>query len=383
MEELLVQEDDRDLFQDEEEQLASISDHKSKRQRCFHFLWEHKSRVGILSAVLFLLLWWVLLKTTDNACDASLSPAYSQDRQVNKKMCSSHVSEDLSRTEATDAFNNDDDDGVDSLDFAVLGNFGRDGFCCQLDVALELQRHLHIRPTQFVLNPGNAFYPAGIKHANDAQVRTSWKDVYTPRIPWYSTRGEAEAKGDIEALKELSSLDEFFIFEDLYYEKFVFSKNKTFSVHLIFIDTPSLLRSKEKQNDPQLLWLRERMELGNTSTIIVVGFHSPHSDQNLVKFLVPVLENESKPASIYFSGRERTLQWFQAPSTHYFVSGAGAQVLYGEKPFKEARDLYAVREEGFLACSITMDADTKIISMKTAMVNRLGKMVKLIQSPIH
>lgn len=69
------------------------------------------------------------------ACSSYESPPHTKNRSVSKQFCVAHRNNDAQLIkESLDASNNA------SLTFLVLGDFGRDGYCCQRDVAVEMDR---------------------------------------------------------------------------------------------------------------------------------------------------------------------------------------------------------------------------------------------------
>ena len=64
--------------------------------------------------------------------------------------------------------------------FVAIGDFGRDGFCCQLDVAKEMSYAATKLGVQSVINLGDAFYERGLQDHTDVQVRTSFRPAIGP-----------------------------------------------------------------------------------------------------------------------------------------------------------------------------------------------------------
>eukprot|EP00187_Rhodella_violacea_P003363 CAMPEP_0174899198 /NCGR_PEP_ID=MMETSP0167-20121228/25954_1 /TAXON_ID=38298 /ORGANISM="Rhodella maculata, Strain CCMP736" /LENGTH=423 /DNA_ID=CAMNT_0016140107 /DNA_START=23 /DNA_END=1294 /DNA_ORIENTATION=- len=97
----------------------------------------------------------------------------------------------------------------------AIGDWGRDGRCCQNDIALVLaEEAVSARASTAVtgnasasgalnvaiLNTGDNFYPAGIPTPDAPQVKTSWRDVYfsvglPADIPWLSVLGNHDYVG--------------------------------------------------------------------------------------------------------------------------------------------------------------------------------------------
>jgi hypothetical protein len=200
-------------------------------------------------------------------------------------------------------------------------------------------------------------------------------------IKWYSVMGEAEKLGDLNALLQFSRQDKRFVIDAPYYDHFFSAQTGSFTLHVFFLDTTALIRTKKKQNDDQLVWLAQGLEKSNATMKLVVGFHTPFADPTLTDFLLPIVEDTENGATAYFSGRERSLQWFKRNSAHYFVSGAGAEMLKNENPFKSP--LYVAPTSGFLACSAGPSDKAGEPHLRTAFVSSVGEVFKTIDTASH
>lgn len=202
------------------------------------------------------------------------------------------------------------------------------------------------------------------------------------QLKWYSAVGEAERAGDVEAVVNLATIDSQFVMPAPYYDQILQASVGNFSLHLIFLDTTALIRTKMKQNDEQLLWLAQKLAQSKSTMRIVVGFHTPFADPTLTAFLVPILERSDDDGHgplAYFSGRELTMQWYKAPKgTHFFISGAGAEYLKNENPFKTP--LFTSPSPGFLACSVGLDEKSGEPRLKTAFVSAVGEVLKVVDT---
>lgn len=201
-------------------------------------------------------------------------------------------------------------------------------------------------------------------------------------LKWYSAIGEAERVGDVQAVVNLATIDPQFVMDAPYYDTIIAAPVGNFTLHLIFLDTTALIRTKKQQNDEQLLWLANTLAQSNSTMRIVVGFHTPFGDPTLTAFLVPILEKSDDDGSgplAYFSGRELTMQWYKAPKgTHFFISGASAEFLKNENPFKQP--LYVSPSPGFLACTVGFHEKTEEPRLKTAFVSAAGELLRVVDT---
>lgn len=355
----------------QEEELGMIHHEVPLPMRLRKFVLCSRPCVAISCIVAFLS-FWMYAKVNNSSCYSKMSPAhFNAGRNIGVDYCNTHSADTLRNADLiarlAPQLNKEE-----SIRFMVIGNFGRDGFCCQNDVALEMERAARSISAKFVINTGNAFFPSGIVTPDEEQVKTSWLDVYNgptlSSLDWISALGENEHEGSVSVLLKLPQTQPRFVIDANYYSRRI--ESKTFTLQIIVLDTLQLILSKSKQSDEQLVWLAEQLQPVNSSIArIVVGFHAPYSDATLKDFLVPVLE-EGK-AMAYYSGRERSVQWFRgAGRVDYFVSGAGAEVLANENPF--ANPNYVLSEQGFLACSLTR-RNNRTLALKTALVNKRGE----------
>lgn len=65
-----------------------------------------------------------------------------------------------------------------AMRFLVIGDWGRDGMCCQRDVALRMANVTRAWSPEFVMNVGDNFYNQGLHAARDEQFESSWANVY-------------------------------------------------------------------------------------------------------------------------------------------------------------------------------------------------------------
>jgi len=340
-------------------------------------IWLRRNAICYTFVFLFFFIWY--MSSTNNSCWAKMSPPYTNNRQFNSQPMFEHAP--IVGTSAV-SLAIDGKNDKNEVRFLVVGNFGRDGFCYQTDVAIEMERAARSMKAAFVINTGNAFFPSGIKSYAEEQVNTSWRNVYdTPSLSglkWFSALGEAESIGDVSALLGFAKRDPFFVMDASYYDQYVYSKKGDVSLHIIVLDTPSLIRSKKKQNDEQLLWLSSKLSESNATMRLVVGYHTPFADQTLTTYLIPILERSDTPVTAYFSGRELTLQWFKQSAMDYFVSGGGAEMLKNENPFKYPS--FVGSTPGFLACAAGFDEKTKQLRLVTAIVSYEGEVIKKVES---
>src|SRR5690606_4499303 len=100
-------------------------------------------------------------------------------------------SEDLPEPFSTDAFN-----------FLVVGDWGRNGFFNQSEVAQAMGRTGEAIGSRFVISTGDNFYTSGVTSVTDPKWARSFEEIYTaPNLqrPWYAVLGNHDWQGDVQA----------------------------------------------------------------------------------------------------------------------------------------------------------------------------------------
>lgn len=337
-------------------------------------------------------------------CDAKMFPAHASNRVVNTVFCQKHDPVTYSNSKVLSTF---DSQGMDPVRFMVIGDFGRDGYCCQLDVAHEMSRcALAVQPN-FVVNVGDAFYTHGLLSPQEEQVKTSFENVYLQydnlHVPWFSALGNHEYRGSAEAVLELSrNFSEYFTMEARFWDRTV--QTASTRVHLFFLDTTPMIAAyrtagyDEDGNDSmlnqpdgfltqnvsqQLEWFERRLELSalENEVRIVVGHHPPFTsgshhgedDKFLRHTLSPLLEKYK--VSAYIGGHDHSSQEYLNQDVYYFVSGAGS-MTDGEFSQGDENLRFFSEQNGFLAVDVTPAQIT------VCFVNTVGEVLRTTRIPL-
>jgi hypothetical protein len=296
----------------------------------------------------------------DHKCDKHLA-ARSSDagREVEVRLCVDHAA---LRNAARSVLNQ-------SLAFVAIGDWGRDGFCCQRDVALEMSRAAQQTSAAFVVNTGDSFYPMGLDASADPQVRSSWRDMYLSQpglraLPWLSVLGNHEYYARSAAVLELHGAG---ATPEWRMPARYYAWRASDELHLVLLDTTPCLAIYETDSKAQdardflattgrtpASYLREqlafvRAELAHSRATwkIVVGHHpafssSEHHGEDagvLRRELAPLLQELGVAA--YLNGHDHGLELHRPGGDSgpvYALSGGGSQVR---------RDM-AQRDEGLV-----------------------------------
>jgi len=336
-------------------------------------------------------------------CDALLAPGHAQNRTVGIGYCVQHNA-------ALSTLNRKFSLPADSFRFVVVGDFGRDGLCCQRDVATEMAIACAQLNCSWVLNIGDAFYNDGLLQPNETQVDTSWRDVYlvhpelrTTPYGWFSVLGNHEYRGSPGALLQLAAEDKRFVMPDRNYSKVL--QAGAFKMLFVVLDTSPMIPVYHQDNfeadnkmlnssdgirtqwdrvPAQLAWLRDTLAAHSDIAVKIVCGHHPvytsgshyGEDQGFLRqYLAPVLEQFK--VSVYFSGHDHNLQYHHksASSVYYFGSGAGSKV---EGSFVQPDDGLRFFEQvnGFLA------VEASAAGVRVAVVDYTGLVLLIVDVPV-
>jgi hypothetical protein len=269
------------------------------------------------------------------------------------------------------------------LNFLVVGDWGRNGEFHQKDVAYRMGLEATATSAGFVLSMGDNFYPDGVISTTDPQWNKSYEDVYTAyslNIPWYSSFGNHDYRGSIQAQLDYSKVSRRWRTTERYYSferSIPQSKDKAL---FVFLDTNpfdgTLSRNShsdlaQQDTAAQIAWLKNTLSNSTATWKIVVGHHPLYTTGvrrgrmlDVRNALLPIFEQYK--VHVYFAGHEHDLQ-HQKPAglTHYFVSGAGSEIRPVTQDSLQTR--FAVSDHGFM--SVQLQKDT----LHLQVINYLGK----------
>lgn len=278
-----------------------------------------------------------------------------------------------------------------SLNFLLMGDFGRYGQFYQKEVAFQMGRAATTIESGFVVSVGDNFYPNGVQSTQDYSWIASFENVYTAyslQNPWYVALGNHDHRGNIQAEIDYSKISRRWHMPSTYYSK-TFELNGGDKVLMVVMDTSPFIDSYHKKGSDmyeniiaqdtiaQKKWIEK--ELANADPTIkwkiVVGHHPLYSGGKR-KESKETLSFEKKFADLfdkykvdaYFCGHEHDLQIIR-PKNRYttqFLSGAACDV----RPTGSREGTIFVGEmAGFMTFSLTntdllaqvVDSNGKII----------------------
>lgn len=258
-----------------------------------------------------------------------------------------------------------------SVNFLVVGDWGRNGEFEQKTVANQMAIESKKKSSLFILSMGDNFYPDGVISTQDPQWNKSYEDIYfqySLNIPWYTAFGNHDYRGNIDAQLEYSKVSRRWRTEKRYYSFEKTIPNSTKKAIFIFIDTnpfdatlnPIKHSDIAKQDtSAQLKWLDKILSETKADWKIVIGHHPLYTTGvrkglmlDVRKAFLPIFEKHK--VDIYFAGHEHDLQ-HQKPNGHtnYFVSGAGSEIRPVTKDSSMTK--FAISDYGFMSVQIKSD----------------------------
>lgn len=266
--------------------------------------------------------------------------------------------------------------------FFVVGDWGRDGMCCQRDVAMEMSILAERTNPDFIVGVGDNFYEKGIESANDEQVNRSWRSVYinqheSLQRPWMMVLGNHDYEGNADAQVQLSKIDpHWHMPESYYFEEYAGGK-----VFIAFIDTTCMYYTADEMNrfrgdgttskyrDEQLDALKRKLDETSALWKIVIGHHPFYSAsedaiaemENQAHFratLAPIFVKYG--VATYISGHEHLMEHYDADGLQTFVSGAGSKVR--AVSVRQPKSIFSLGRQGFL--QVALRNDTHVLHMR-------------------
>lgn len=273
-----------------------------------------------------------------------------------------------------------------SLNFLVLGDWGRNGHYDQIQVAEWMDVAMQKIDGDFVVTTGDNFYSNGVASVNDPYWRTSFEEIYHgPHLfeDWYATLGNHDYRGNWQAQIDYSKISRRWNMPAPYYAKKFTVGDDNDEVLLLFIDTnplnpeykdrPKYAATQQQNAGQQLTWLKNQLSASTAKWKIVIGHHPLYSSgkrygktAGIRAVLEPIFEQYKVTA--YFAGHEHDLQHNQPKNTTvaHFVSGAGSEVrTVAQREFTR----FAAAIPGFITVSVNSN------SLLVQMISGEGKVI--------
>ncbi|KAL5721814.1 acid phosphatase [Ranunculus cassubicifolius] len=268
-----------------------------------------------------------------------------------------------------------------TLNFLVVGDWGRRGFYNQSRVAFQMGRIAKKLDIDFVISTGDNFYDNGLKDVNDLAFEESFTKIYTAKSlqkQWYSVLGNHDYRGNVEAQlsKVLKKIDHRW----LCLRSFILDAE---IVEFFFVDTtPFVDKYFKDPEDNAYDWngvhprrhytknilkdLESELRESTSKWKIVIGHHAirsigHHRDTSeLVDQLLPILEAYN--VDFYMNGHDHCLEHISSTTSpiEFLTSGAGSKAWRGDvdETHKDGVNFF-YDGQGFMSMQLT-ENDAKI-----------------------
>ena len=281
------------------------------------------------------------------------------------------------------------DSSAKTLNFLMIGDWGRKGQKDQVEVAAQMGRAAAQIGASFIVSVGDNFYDYGVISATDPQFGLSYENVYTDPslgVPWWVILGNHDYRGNCQAQIDYGKKSKRWNMPDRYFVRSEQIPGGSM-VEFVYIDTSPFVSQyaddakmggeiKSQDTAAQLAWIDERLSRSDAPWKIVIGHHpiysgGEHGDTpELIERLLPILRRNKVQA--YFNGHDHDLQHLKAGGLNMFCSGAGSTV----RPtgvIKETQ--YSKSQPGFGAVALGHDA------MEVRMIDNLGQVLHAASVP--
>jgi acid phosphatase len=229
-----------------------------------------------------------------------------------------------------------------SLNFVMIGDWGRRGEQDQVEVANQMAKAAAEIGAKFVISVGDNFYEDGVDSTTDEHWKVSFEEVYAQpslQVPWAVILGNHDYHGNCQAQLDYHAVNSRWRMPARYFKEFHQVPDGT-TAEFFYLDTSPFVKSYLKnekmvaniqsQNVPrQIAWLKKSLEGSQADWKIVIGHHpiytaGGHGDtQELIEEVLPLLHTYKVQA--YFCGHDHNLQHLVDQDVNMFVTGGGSQ----------------------------------------------------------
>jgi acid phosphatase len=228
------------------------------------------------------------------------------------------------------------------LDFAVIGDWGRQGRPDQKQVAQQMGLACQDAKVSFVISVGDNFYEHGVTSLDDDHWQRSFEQVYDApslQVPWYVILGNHDYAGNTLPQLQYGKTHPRWIMPGRYYSG-VYKVDDATQADFFYIDTCPFIN--EYKNNPlfreipaqdanrQLQWLDKSLAASKAPWKLVFGHHPIYSSglghgnqPEMIEHILPLLQKYKVQA--YFAGHDHDLEHLKVGDLDLIVSGAGSE----------------------------------------------------------
>jgi tartrate-resistant acid phosphatase type 5 len=258
-----------------------------------------------------------------------------------------------------------------TLNFVLIGDWGRNGHDEQRDVAVQMGKTAQEIGSQYTVSVGDNFYENGVTALDDPQWQNSFEEIYTApalQSPWKVILGNHDYRGNVQAQLDYSKTSPRWRLPARYYTETVTLPDGA-TAAFYYLDTSPFIQDyykpaskvmvKGQDTKAQLDWLEAQLAASKAQWNIVIGHHPiytaldnsdgyVHDQPDLIARLNPILQKHAVP--VYICGHDHLLQSVQMGHTTYIVTGAGSQTY---TPGTAIRGGFASGAHGFMTVKLS------------------------------
>ena len=256
-----------------------------------------------------------------------------------------------------------------TLNFVLIGDWGRNGHDEQRDVAVQMGKTVEAIGSQYTVSVGDNFYENGVTSVSDPQWQSSFEQIYTApalQSPWKIILGNHDYRGNVQAQLDYSKTSHRWRLPARYYTETVALPDGALAA-FYYLDTSPFIKKyigskvniAGQDTAAQLDWLDAQLAASKAHWNIVIGHHpiytaldngdgEDHDQPDLIARLNPILQKHAVP--IYICGHDHLLQSVQMDHTSYIVTGAGSQTY---TPRAAIRGGFASGAHGFMTVHLS------------------------------
>ncbi len=276
-----------------------------------------------------------------------------------------------------------DDVPTGALNFAIIGDWGRQGRPDQRQVAQQMAIASKKAAVSFVISVGDNFYERGVTSLTDDHWQKSFETVYDApslQVPWYVVLGNHDYAGKTEPQLDYGKTHPRWIIPARYYTQ-IYPVDAATKLECFYIDTCPFVA--EYQNNPefsdipaqnpqrQLEWLDRALAASKADWKLVFGHHPVYSSglahgnqPEIIEHILPLLQKYKVQA--YIAGHDHDLEHLKVGDLNLIVSGAGSE----HRPVKEpATSPFSRSVSGFTLASLRRD------EMQVRFIDNLGNLL--------
>jgi acid phosphatase len=257
-----------------------------------------------------------------------------------------------------------------TLNFVLIGDWGRLGHDNQRDVAAQMGSTAAAINSRFTISMGDNFYENGVDSVDDPQWQASFEKIYTApslQSPWKIILGNHDYRGNVQAQLDYAKTSERWQLPARYYTESVALPDGG-KADFFYLDTSPFIKKylgtrtdiSGQDTDAQLRWFEAALAASTAQQKIVIGHHPiytalapethyDHDQPDLIARLDPILRAHN--IKIYINGHDHNLQVVQMNGLTYVTNGAGSETYQASSPV--IRNGFVSGNHGFMTIALS------------------------------